>query len=265
MSQENVEIVRAVYEAWNTGDMDAVRQACDPEIIMRGPKGWPEPGPFFGQEAVMRAIEQLRDTFESDWQELNSDLVHVGDRVAVRTVWHGIGHGPELKQESTPVFTVRDGRVFHIEFFWDHAEALETLGLSERAMSQENVEVVWRAVEAFNRGGTEAALAWLAPDVEWHDLPDLPDAEIYRGHGGFLAAFKQFFGELEDYTVKVDETTDHGERVLVFARIIGRGRGSGAWFEQRIFGVWTVRNRLVVRAVWFRTREEALEAVGLSE
>ena len=42
MSQENVEIVRAGLEAWNAGDMDAVRNACDPEIIMRGPEGWPE-------------------------------------------------------------------------------------------------------------------------------------------------------------------------------------------------------------------------------
>jgi ketosteroid isomerase-like protein len=79
-----------------------------------------------------RWLEQLRDTFDSDWQELISDLVHVGDRVAVRTVWHGVGHGPELKQESTPVVTVRKGRVFHIEFFWDRAEALETLGLSQQ-------------------------------------------------------------------------------------------------------------------------------------
>jgi SnoaL-like protein len=86
MSQENVEVGRAVFEASNAGNMDAVRDACDPEIIMRGPEGWPEPGPFFGQEAVMRAFEQLRETFESDWQELNSDLLHVGDRVAVRTV-----------------------------------------------------------------------------------------------------------------------------------------------------------------------------------
>ena len=76
----------------------------------------------------MRVFEQLRETFDSDWQELNSDLVHVGDRVAVRTVWHGVGHGPELKQESTPVFTVRNGRVFHIEFCWDHADALEAVG-----------------------------------------------------------------------------------------------------------------------------------------
>jgi ketosteroid isomerase-like protein len=36
MSQENVEIVRAVLEAWNAGDMDGIRDACDPEIIMRG-------------------------------------------------------------------------------------------------------------------------------------------------------------------------------------------------------------------------------------
>jgi ketosteroid isomerase-like protein len=132
-------------------------------------------------------------------------------------------------------------------------------------MSQENVEVVQRAIDAFNRDGTEAALAWIAPDVAWHDLPDQPDAEIHHGHPGFLAAFKQFFGDLDDYTVNVDELIDHGEQTVVCARVIGRGRGSKARFEQRVFGVWTVRNRLVARAVWFRAREDAFEAAGLSE
>ena len=88
-----------------------------------------------GHATVARGADQTivahLEGFDSDWQELISDLVHVGDRVAVRTVWHGVGHGPELKQESTPVFTVRRGRVFHIEFFWNHAEALEALGRSE--------------------------------------------------------------------------------------------------------------------------------------
>jgi ketosteroid isomerase-like protein len=265
MSEENVEVVRAVFETWNAGDMDALRELYDPDVIVRAVEGWPEPGPWVGPDAVMRQWQQQRETWDTDALEPISDFLDAADRVVVRFMWRGAGRGPEANLELTGVFTVRKGRVFGTEFFWDHTDALEAVGLSEQAMSEENAEVVWRAVEAFNRGGTEAALPWLAPDVEWHDLPDLPDAEIYRGHGGFLAAFKQFFGELEDYTVKVDETTDHGERVLVFARIIGRGRGSRAWFEQRIFGVWTVRNRLVVRAVWFRTREEALEAVGLSE
>jgi ketosteroid isomerase-like protein len=131
MSQENVEVVSALYVAWNAGDMDAVRQACDPAIIVRSPEGWPEPGPYFGRDAVIREFVQLRETFDSDWQELTSDLVHVGDRIAVRTVWHGIGSGPEMRQESTPVFTVRNGRVSQIEFFADHAQALKAVGLEE--------------------------------------------------------------------------------------------------------------------------------------
>jgi ketosteroid isomerase-like protein len=182
MSQENVEVVRGVFEAWNAGDMDAIRNACDPEIIMRGPKAWPEPGPFFGQEAVMRAIEQLRDTFESDWQELNSDLVHVGDRVAVRTVWHGLGHGPELKQESTPVLRCATGGSSTSRSSGTTRMPSKPCGCRSRtlppipepagycaAMSQE-IERFWKLL---NR----REIAWvemMAPDVEWHVDSEVP-------------------------------------------------------------------------------------------
>ena len=40
--------------------------------------------------------------------------------------------GPEANIELTSVFTVRKGRIFGMEFFWDHAEALEAVGLSEQ-------------------------------------------------------------------------------------------------------------------------------------
>ena len=132
-------------------------------------------------------------------------------------------------------------------------------------MSQDNVEIVRRAFEAFNRDGPEAALAWLAPDVEWHDLPDQPDAGVHYSHAGFLAAIEQFFGELEDYRVDLDETIDHGEQVIACFRVVGRGRGSGATFEQRMAAVWTLQNGCIVRVANFGTREEALEAAGLSE
>ena len=42
MSQENVEIVRAGFEAWNAGDMDGLREVFDPDVIARMPEGWPE-------------------------------------------------------------------------------------------------------------------------------------------------------------------------------------------------------------------------------
>jgi uncharacterized protein len=131
MSEENVEFVRRGFEVWNTGDMDAVRELYDPSIIWRPPEGWPEPGPYVGREAVMRQLEQMRETWDTDRFELISDLIDVGDRVAVRFNWRGIGQGPESNIEATGVYTVRKGRVSYIEFFWDHAEALETLGLSE--------------------------------------------------------------------------------------------------------------------------------------
>ena len=46
MSQENVEVCASGFEAWNAGDMDALRDLLDPDVIMRMPEGWPEPGPY---------------------------------------------------------------------------------------------------------------------------------------------------------------------------------------------------------------------------
>ena len=132
MSQENVEIVRALFEAWNAGDMDAFRELYDPDAIMRMAENWPEPGPYFGREAIMREFEQLRQTWDADAAEPIGDFIDVGDRVAVRHLWRGTGQGPEADVELTAVWTVRDGRILTADYFHDYAEALETLGLSEQ-------------------------------------------------------------------------------------------------------------------------------------
>ena len=131
MSQENVEIVRATFEAWNAGNMDAVRELHDPDVILRTVEGCPEPGPYVGRDATMRLFEQLRDAWDADAGVPIGDFIDAGDRVAVRYIWRGAGHGPDMNMELTLVFTMRKGRVFNIEFFWDHAQALEAAGLSE--------------------------------------------------------------------------------------------------------------------------------------
>ncbi len=131
MSRENVEIVRANFEAWNAGDMDTLREMYDPDVIVRATEDWPEPGPFVGREAVMRQGEQLRETWDAVTVEPIGDFIDVGDRVAVRHVWRGAGHGPESNLEFTVVYTIRKGKIFGFEYFWDHAETLGTLGLPE--------------------------------------------------------------------------------------------------------------------------------------
>src|SRR4029450_517552 len=132
MWKENVEIVRAAFETWDAGDIDAFRELYDPDVIVRPPEGWPEPGPFVGREAMIRQFQQARETWDAEALEPIGDFIHAADRVAVRATWRGAGHGPNLNIEWTIVCTVRKGRVIYQEFFWEHAEALEAVGLSEQ-------------------------------------------------------------------------------------------------------------------------------------
>ena len=78
----------------------------------------------------MRQWEQQRETWDADVVEPIGDFIDAADRVVVRQVWRGAGHGPDLNMEATLVFTMRKGRVFYQEFFWNHAEALEAVGVS---------------------------------------------------------------------------------------------------------------------------------------
>ena len=132
MSQENIEFMRAAYETWNAGDMHAFSEMYDVNAIMRSPEGWPEPGPFVGREAIMREWEHIREAWHADVVEPISDFIDAGDRVAVRHTWRvTAGDGPEVNMEVTNVLMVRRGKVVYQEFFWDHAEALQILGLSD--------------------------------------------------------------------------------------------------------------------------------------
>jgi ketosteroid isomerase-like protein len=132
MSQENVEIVRAAYEAWNAGDIDALRDLHHPEVIARYGAAWPEPGPFVGRDAVVRQIEQLRETWDASEAEPITDFIDASDRVVAEFIWRGTGHGPDFAFEGAAVYTMRNGMIFAIEYFGNLAEALEAVGLSEQ-------------------------------------------------------------------------------------------------------------------------------------
>jgi ketosteroid isomerase-like protein len=129
MSQKNIEVMQAAFEAWNA-DMDAFREMHAPDVIARPPEGWPEPGPFVGREAVIHQWEQMRETWDADALR-PTDFIEVGDRVVVSFIWRGAGHGPELNMELTGVYTLREGKITVFEFFWDHSKALEAVGLAE--------------------------------------------------------------------------------------------------------------------------------------
>ena len=132
-------------------------------------------------------------------------------------------------------------------------------------MSQENVEVVRRGVEAFARGAWDESIEWMDPAVQWRDTPNLPGAQLYRGREGVLAQWRSTREVFDDFTVDIDQFIDAGDQVVVFMRTSGRGRASGLQVSREIVQVCTVRDGRVIEIVGYEDPAEALRAVGLSE
>jgi ketosteroid isomerase-like protein len=90
-------------------------------------------------------------------------------------------------------------------------------------------------------------------------------ALIYRGHDGVRRMSRDWNEAWADVQYSIDELIDAGEHVISALTYRGRGRSSGAEVEQTDYPVWTIRDAKIARVVWLPTREEALEAAGLSE
>jgi ketosteroid isomerase-like protein len=131
-------------------------------------------------------------------------------------------------------------------------------------MSQENVEIVRRQLEAYLSGDNETALSYYDAEVEF-DASVRPEGQVYRGHEGVSEAMRVWTGAWEDWSVEFEQLIDAGDKVLVIARESGRGKGSGVEVEQRAFAVFTLREGKIVHWKGFVNRRQALEAAGLRE
>jgi ketosteroid isomerase-like protein len=135
-------------------------------------------------------------------------------------------------------------------------------------MSQENVEIVREHYEAFNRGDLDAYLAALDPEFEWQGPREIPDlAGTHHGPEGVRWYLSKLTEVFNDYRMVAEEFIDlDGERVLVFAREGGRGKGSGIAVQTNPTGhLWTVRDGRPARLESYWERANALRAVGLAE
>jgi uncharacterized protein len=132
-------------------------------------------------------------------------------------------------------------------------------------MSQENIEVVKAAFEAYNRGDLDAWLADADPDIEWHVLPEATDPGPHRGRQVVLERAKLWRRTLEGLRADVLEYIDAGEYVIAPVRMRGQAPGSDAEVVLDEVYVSRLRNGKVVELREYRSKAEAFEAVGLSE
>ncbi len=126
-------------------------------------------------------------------------------------------------------------------------------------MSQENVELNLRVIEAFNRRDLGAYLELTDPDVELVPYEvKVQGGRPYRGHFGVRSWWEESFAVFPDLRAEIHEARDLGDCVLVRGRILGQGAGSGAPIERSI---WLVAEWRDKRMVWWSSFESEFEAL----
>jgi len=132
-------------------------------------------------------------------------------------------------------------------------------------MSQENLQLHRRSVEAFNTRDVEAFIAFCDPQVELRSTVTVPGGAIYHG----LDGVRRWHKDLEDawgteLRVEPEAYFDLGEHTVTFHVLHGRGRQSGANVAMPAAHLCKWRDGLIVYFKGYAQRDEALRELGVS-
>ena len=196
MSEESttpdpVELVHRQVEAANRRDLDAFMHPCPPDgVYDTSPSGL---GVYQGPAAIRAFIKEWWDAFEELRFEAE-EVLDLGNGVTLLVLRHDgrpVGSTGRVQTRQASVIEWVAGTASRVTVYTDIAEgraAAERLA-AERgwAMSDESVQVIRRAVEAFNAGDVEAMLALADPELEWRPAfgAATDGATAYHGHVGF--------------------------------------------------------------------------------
>jgi ketosteroid isomerase-like protein len=132
-------------------------------------------------------------------------------------------------------------------------------------MSQENVEIVRRAQEAWNLGDLDTLLSLGPPDAEWVIAEENPNARTLRGPAEILAYLSDFAETMPGLRFDVAERIDAGDAVVSLGTVSGRAGEDGPEISVRLATVTYFDGPVPVRTEEYLDPRKALETVGLSE
>jgi ketosteroid isomerase-like protein len=145
MSAENVEIVRAAFEAGKAGDLPDVLSRFHPQLVYHPRADEPDPSPHVGRDAYETLIYGFVDSFSEVTFEV-LELIDAGDHVIASTVLHAVLRGQEsasvagVSDTYVFVYKLRDGLIVEGWEYRTKQEALEALSSEDRQSKQQAQE-----------------------------------------------------------------------------------------------------------------------------
>ena len=252
MSQD-VEIVRAIYDAFARRDRDALVRHLDPSIRVYGRPLHPDASIYEGREGFLRFSETDWEAFEEVVYE-PQEFVPSGPYVVVEIKQSGKGKTSALgiEERIVNVWKLRRGKCVELRIYSTVEEAFENLEV--RALAE-------MAFEALNSGDLEGFLALATEDVEFTSLVAEVEGTTFRGHDGVRTWWETVRGAFADVHWEVLEVRRYGDGAIGDVRMTGMLGGVPVnlmmWLAARL------REGRVSWWSFFRTEREALEALGV--
>jgi ketosteroid isomerase-like protein len=131
VSEENVEMIRSIYEPLNRGDWEAVFRNAHPYMEITTQRG-PTAGTYRGQEAVRRQVQDLLGPFDA-WTMEPEEFFDAGNQVVayVKVRSRPSGGSADMEIRNGHLWTIRDGTIRAVKTFAVREEALEAAGMRE--------------------------------------------------------------------------------------------------------------------------------------
>jgi uncharacterized protein len=139
MSQANIDLVRAGFEAFARGDMESVLRLCDEDILVTQPVEMPDAAPLpRGHAGVLENIAK----WPGQWDDYHAEVVRavdIGDHVVatVHQTGRGKSTGIPVATQAHMVFAIRQGKIAEWRVFLDEDEAFDAVGLQGGDVARE--------------------------------------------------------------------------------------------------------------------------------
>jgi|SRR5215211_3221211 len=134
-------------------------------------------------------------------------------------------------------------------------------------MSEENLNVIRRAFDAYARDEIDAVLALCSEDIVITQAPEVPGVPAQqRGHDGVLEAFGLWPEQWDEFHIEIERMlADPGDYVVLATRQRGRGKQSGVEVDAEFMFVFAVRDGRIAEWRIFLDEKQALAAAGVGE
>jgi ketosteroid isomerase-like protein len=133
-------------------------------------------------------------------------------------------------------------------------------------VSQQNVAIVRKGIDAWNRHNAEEWLSYAAPEITWEPAgPAAVEQTVYRGHEEVASGFESVWETWEEFQFEEGEVRDLGESVLWLGHVKLKGSASHLQLEQEFAVLSELSDGSVTSVRAFLGWPEALAAAGLGE